>query len=96
MPGMRTTDGERLSALDCDGLHPESYRVLPDLTDPATLGCLLALVRKSYGDDEAWAQPWHDTDGGWTVTVNEDDRCHIIAEGDTEVEALVAALEGAP
>jgi hypothetical protein len=69
---------------------------LPDLEDPATLGCLLALVREVCGDDEAYVMPWHDEDGGWTVTVNEDDRGHNIAEGETEVEALVVALEDAP
>jgi hypothetical protein len=30
------------------------------------------------------------------VTVNEEDRLHNIAEGETEVEALVTALEDAP
>ena len=69
---------------------------LPDVEDPATLGCLLALVREACGDDEAYAMPWHDEDGGWTVTVNDEDRCHNIAEGETEVEALVTALEEAP
>ena len=69
---------------------------LPDVEDPATLGCLLALVREACGDDEAYAMPWHDEDGGWTVTVNDEDRCHNIAEGETEVEALVTALEEPP
>ena len=69
---------------------------VPDLRDPATVGCLLAMVRESCGDHEAYAMPWHDEDGGWTVCVNNDDGCHNIAEGETEVEALVAALEDAP
>ena len=70
--------------------------VLPMFDDPATLGCLLALVREVCGDDEAYAMPWHDEDGGWTVCVNDEDRCHNIAEGETEVEALVTALEDEP
>ena len=39
--------------LDCDRRAPDSsaFLGLPDLTDPATLGCLLALVR------EAWRCP---------------------------------------
>jgi len=69
---------------------------LPDLTDPATLGCLLALVREAWGDDEAYAIPWHDEDGGWTVCVREEDRSVNVSEGDTEAEALVFALEDAP
>jgi hypothetical protein len=71
-------------------------QLLPDLTDPATLGCLLALVREACGDDEAYAIPWHDEDGGWTVCVREEDRSVNVSEGDTEAEALVAALEDAP
>ena len=68
---------------------------LPDLADPATLGCLLALVREAWGDPvadvryrgegEDWAcrcqsQSWFDPD----IT------------GATQAEALVAALEAAP
>ena len=67
---------------------------LPDLTDPATLGCFLALVRK------AWCQPlmtvrW--SVRGWSV-VNTDGRpwCWRIGRGSSEAEALVVALEAAP
>jgi hypothetical protein len=66
---------------------PASSDVLPDLTDPATLGCLLALVR------EAWGNPTLTTVGTlgvWWVE-SYDEFC-----GDTEAEALVAALEAAP
>jgi hypothetical protein len=69
---------------------------LPDLTDPATVGCLLALVREAWGDDEAYAIPWNDEDGGWTLCVGEEDRSVNVSEGDTEAEALVFALEDAP
>jgi len=69
---------------------------LPDLTDPATMGCLLALVREAWGDDEAYAIPWNDEDGGWTLCVGEEDRSVNVSEGDTEAEALVFALEDAP
>jgi hypothetical protein len=66
----------------------------PDLSDPATLGCLLALVREAWGDG-VYLLP----DGGWYVkgarlkngaTVN----LGIVAKN--EAEALVAALEVAP
>lgn len=71
------------------------YRgALPDLTDPATLGCLLALVR------EAWSDPymivrWSGHD--WRVVRTDGtSACWTIARGATEAEALIAALEAAP
>lgn len=64
---------------------------IPILSDPATLGCLLHLVR------EAWEEA--------TVYV-EHDKCRrrpwvailpmLVIDCDTEAEALVAALEEAP
>lgn len=59
---------------------------LPDLDDPATLGCLLHLVRKKYikgasvimGGDR-----WY-----YVISIGV-----LIASGDSEAEALVAALE---
>lgn len=71
---------------------------LPDLTDPATLGCLLALVREAWGtaftspDYEAGASGL--TVAGWEVI--ETARFRTVGVGRTEAEALVAALEGAP
>jgi hypothetical protein len=74
---------------------------LPDLTDPATLGCLLALVREAWGRPCAHvAKP---IGGPWVL-------CDVIGQplhmglvstgglvgGDSEAEALVAALEAAP
>jgi hypothetical protein len=68
--------------------------LLPDLWDPATFGCLLALVRQAWG-----AGVYLVPDGGWIVkgarlkngaTVN----LGIVAKN--EAEALVAALEVAP
>jgi len=64
---------------------------VPDLSDPATLGCLLALVREAWGDPELCV-----VSGGpgnsWGVVVNDDP---LLAAA-TEAEALVAALEAAP
>lgn len=73
---------------------------LPDLADPATLGCLLALVREKHGDPRLVAiyceaaNPGQSE--GWAVQCA-DNRLPI-AGGDyaTEAEALVAALECAP
>ena len=74
--------------------------LLPDLTDPATLGCLLHLVREAWephrGDDsipstmqigDKWAVGTLD---GSTLA------CIVLPAFDTEAEALVAALEAAP
>jgi hypothetical protein len=65
--------------------------MLPDLTDPATLGCLLALVREAWSDQRINTLPT--TDGGWAVADGDDD---WICTGTTESAALVAALEAAP
>ena len=94
MPGMLTNVGERV--------RWETYCLLgtmPDLTDPATRGCLLALVR------EAWECP---TAGRpepgipWLGVSRVGDVFEVavgtvtLAVGRTEAAALVAALEAAP
>ena len=68
-----------------------------DLTDPATLGCLLALVREAWGDPYVYvlscAPDWFTVcspaaEGGKWLS-----RPPI--DGSIEAEALVAALEAA-
>lgn len=71
-----------------DHSYPGPY--LPDLSDPATLGCLLALVREAHGDPHAYLAPGD----GWFV--GRGARDGIVGEGVSEAEALVAALENAP
>jgi len=66
---------------------------IPDLTDPATLGCLLALVREAWGDEAmaAWPHPQAGRAKAWRVW-----RPGLpVAYGPTEAAALVAALEAA-
>jgi hypothetical protein len=102
MPGMMTCGGWRVIAIsegrsvcakyDFVVISPE-HDAIPDLTDPATVGCLLALVRETWGDPSvgifrsALGQEW----------------CVLIQKGGLqgfhapiEAPALVAALEGAP
>ncbi len=103
MPGMLTDEGRRVMHVWPDdlGIHwshiPESCVVrdadaLPDLTDPATLGCLLALVRDAWGMSGLSLMPWSD---GWEYAWRGHDKgpCGYWF---TEAEALVAALEAAP
>ena len=83
----------------CDG-YWRSDDIMPDLTDPATVGCLLALVREAWGcavvtspdydyDDEEARQG--ETVIGWRAV--ETVRWMTVGEGVTEAEALVVALE---
>lgn len=65
MPGMLDVEGRRFVGVEecaesmaetavwlIDVAEGDEDRVaaLPDLTDPATLGCVLAMVREAYGD----------------------------------------------
>lgn len=68
----------------------------PDLTDPATLGCLLALVREAWDDPHCHTEP---PGNKWALYYNEPKAPSpqwLAVFGDTEAEALVAALEAAP
>ena len=78
---------------------------LPDLTDSATLGCLLALVREAWGDKivihiglvrEAWGDEIViRIGGGWFYV---DTERHLFDDTSTLslLAALVRALEAAP
>jgi hypothetical protein len=72
-------------------LFPEDRHV-PDLSDPATLGCLLHLVREAWEVERAvvW---WNEHDQGWVADVRPR---NFVFVRDSEAHALVAALETAP
>jgi hypothetical protein len=86
------------------------YRgALPDLTDPATLGCLLALVREAYESEAPYVRlsdTRRKSDGllGWEIIGWLDPSRSPDGRGGSfrgwgyasEAEALVAALEAAP
>jgi hypothetical protein len=94
MPGMRFQVGSivaRLTDNQCKGKLPLVADALPDLADPATLGCLLAIVRDAHGDATIFAE-CHPVGDRW--------QCHsadggIFGSADTEAAALVAALQAA-
>jgi hypothetical protein len=74
-------------------------KLLPDLTDPATLGCLLALVREAWVEPDlvAYHHQWSDGESWWSITCeHEGAYCDVTTEAPTEAEALVVWLEAAP
>lgn len=103
MHGMSNSRGEVIDRVDVEtgkayyGEWDADMTALPDLTDPATVGCLLALVRQTWGKP-AVTMFWGDY---WQVVYASkvEDGCadhEHLGNGDTEAEALVAALEDAP
>lgn len=64
---------------------------VPDLTDPATLGCLLALVREAWGSPHAYVGH----SDKWVAAFGCEVEGRVFAST-TEAAALVAALEAAP
>ena len=112
MPGMLTVENFRCIWSDAWQIELASYAAynhrrshlksdLPSLTDPATLGCLLALVREAWSDECVCVLPVDYGPGGvaWfcRLTVGGRDLARSYVPGSVgEAEALVAALENAP
>jgi hypothetical protein len=73
-------------------------QLLPDLSDPATLGCLLALVREAWDDDRVSSVA--NTVYGTRMILMPDDAApegeRLIGCSTTEAEALIEALKAAP
>ena len=77
--------------------HPDALaRMFPDLSDPATLGCLLALVREAWGDPALGVLMELHGDWCWSVGRGEAATALRGQGATTEAEALVVALEAAP
>jgi len=100
MPGMLTLDGRRVVGVDGDVLvlhYADEHKCYqrwtedaePDLADPATLGCLLAMVREAHSQVGLCAIDM--SDGQWQVLFRSG---YVV--GTSEAEALVAVLEAAP
>ena len=102
MPGMRWKAGDDCGRLD--DYQPEymahPVNAVPDLEDPATLGCLVALVRKAWEDEDLSADRVgraHDKlPDIWQVYVFLPSGVKDVLSGRSEAEAIVAALEAAP
>lgn len=69
---------------------------LPDLSDPPTIGCLLALVREAWGNPTIYTRHTGDDDE-WSIHVRGGYRLVMWAPNQkSEVAVLVAALLAAP
>lgn len=107
MPGMIDSEGWRYSGKsggahwwwheeEGEGELPlEQQEGAPDLTDPGTLGCLLALVAQAYGVTLDDVHVVRTTGMVWSVWIfRGDDSSYRVATHElSRAEALVAALE---
>jgi hypothetical protein len=104
--GMSTSSNQRVIRIDSDGyvLGYQSYinyltqvtqDTIPDLSDPATLGCLLALVREAHNAPHAWVETRYGQRSRVVSPEGYSEATRMLCEWQvgTEAAALVAALE---
>jgi hypothetical protein len=76
-----------------DTVDVSGYR--PDFKDPATVGCLVFLVRKALNNPDLYCERYKGADfDGWIVRGPDPDS-GALGLGDTEIEALLDALKSA-
>lgn len=97
MPGMLGMNGKRLRVVYGEYEGGALYGTLgfvPDFRDPATVGCLFALVREKWGPSAHCRMD----DGLWVVIARGEEYGQREAGcgGFNDVEALVSALRDAP
>ena len=92
LSGMRgiAADGRTDRIMDDSEARQTNADLLPDLSDPCTLGGLLHLVREAWGDDAIYTIPEMGLTG-WACCTR-----RMTGRGPSEAAALVAALEAAP
>jgi hypothetical protein len=85
---------KRLTDIETESTFLEEGAV-PDLSDPATKGCVLDVIRAAAGNDTVSLYCMLKPAGGaeWAVTFVADGRRFFLGEGSTPEYALVAALE---
>lgn len=102
MPGMAVLGGfagvDRLFTDKFGMIHvpDKDAGMVPDLSDPATLGCLLHVVREATGQQSSasWYPGGKHDYAHWAWY--SDDCYGKLCEGSTEAECLVRVLEAAP
>jgi hypothetical protein len=107
MPGMCSANGSRVLFVDDDNgdvclsvddgqvpywLDGPAQNMLPDVTDPATRGCLLALAREITGQPDL-STVWISSADVWCPRWMQDGRSTFGAARSRETAALLEAVE---